>query len=95
MFSKLDFKSAFHQLELEEESRNITVFHDWNRLIKYQKLSMGTKPASGELAKALTPLFQHIPGAHVIQNDVIIAGKIEKNMIKPCMKLCRRCQNLE
>ena len=36
---------------------------------------MGTKPASGELAKAVTPLFQHIPGAHVIQDDVIIAGK--------------------
>ena len=75
VFSKLDFKSAFHQLELEEESRNITVFHAGNRLIKYRKLSMGTKPASGELAKALTPLFQHIPGAHVIQDDVIIAGK--------------------
>ena len=36
---------------------------------------MGTKPASGELAKALTPLLQHIPGAHVIQDDVIIAEK--------------------
>ena len=57
------------------ESRNITVFHAGNCLIKYRKLSMGTKPASGELAKALTPLFQHIPGAHVIQDDVIIAGK--------------------
>ena len=57
VFSKLDFKSAFHQLELEEESGNITVFHAWNRLMKYRKLSMGTKLASGELAKALAPMF--------------------------------------
>ena len=42
--------------------------------MKYRKPSMGNKQASGELAKALTPLFQHIPGAHVIQDDVIIAG---------------------
>ena len=34
VFSKLDFESAFHQLELEEESWNITVFHAGNRLIK-------------------------------------------------------------
>ena len=27
IFSKLDFKSAFYQLELEEESRHLTVFH--------------------------------------------------------------------
>ena len=36
---------------------------------------MGTKLDSGELAKALTPQFQRIPGAHVIQHNVIIAGK--------------------
>ena len=36
---------------------------------------MGTKPASGELATALTSLFENTPGAHVIQDDVIVAGK--------------------
>ena len=82
VFSKLDCKSAFHQLESEEESRNITVFHDGDCLMKYRKLSMGTKPAPGKLAKALTPLFQHTQGTHVIQNDVIIAGKDKIEHVK-------------
>ena len=33
VFSKLDFKSAFHQLELDEESRCLTVFHGNGRLM--------------------------------------------------------------
>ena len=77
-FSKLDFKSAFHQLELDEESKKITVFHAGDRLMRYQKLTMGTKPASGELTKALLPLFQSIPEAHVIHDDLIIAAKTKK-----------------
>ena len=95
VFSKLDFKTASHQLELEEEPGNITVFHAWNRLMKYRKLSMGTEQASGELAKALTPLFQHIPGAHVIQDDVIIARKDKTEHYKALQKLCEWFQNLE
>ncbi len=74
VFSKLDFRSAFHQLEIDEESRYLTVFHgDDGRLMRYCVLTMGSTPASGELAKALRPLLQHIKGVHLIHDDVIIA----------------------
>ena len=36
---------------------------------------MGIKPAQGELNAALTPLFRHIPDAHLIHDDLIIASK--------------------
>ena len=77
-FSKLDFKSAFHQLEIEESSRHLTVFHGNGRLMRYCVLTMGSTPASGELTKALRPLFQHIKEVHVIHDDVIIATTDEK-----------------
>ena len=41
--------------------------------MRYCVLTMGTTPASGELTKALRPLFQHIEEVHVIHDDVIIA----------------------
>jgi hypothetical protein len=79
VFSKCDFKTAFHQLELEPESREITVFHDGNnRLMQYTRLPMGTSPASGELNKALTPLFRDLQGAHVIHDDLILATETEE-----------------
>ena len=75
VFSKLDFKSTFHQLKLSKESRGITVFHGLGKLMRHKTLTMGSCPASGELTKALGPLFQSIPQAHVIHDDLIIAAK--------------------
>ena len=84
IFSKVDFKSAFHQLELELESRYLTVFNDGRggKLNRYTRLTMGTKPASSELNKALIPLFAHIPDVHVIHDDIIIASKSKEEHTK-------------
>lgn len=73
-FSKLDLKAAFHQLKLDKASRALTVFHAAGRLMRYKRLTMGAKPASGELNKALLPLFASIPHCSVIHDDIIIAA---------------------
>ena len=44
-FMKLDFKSASHQIEIDESSRYITVFHAGYKLIPYRKLTVRSKPA--------------------------------------------------
>ena len=74
VFSKMDFKSAFWQLELHPDSRYLTVFHANDKLYRYKRLTMGLKPAQGELNSALQPLFAHIPLAHLIHDDLIIAA---------------------
>ena len=66
VFAKLDRKSAFHQLTLEEESFFATVCHANGRLMRYKKLTMGNLIASGELSKALQPHFTNIKHAHLI-----------------------------
>ena len=71
-FSKLDFKSAFWQLELAPESRYLTVFQIFDQLFRYVVLTMGLKPAQGELNAALTALFAHIQDVHVIHDDVVV-----------------------
>ena len=73
IFSKIDFNSAFHQLKIDEQSRYITVFHAGDRLMRRRKLTTGTTTASGELTRALLPLFKHIPEMHVIHDDALIA----------------------
>ena len=73
IFTKLDFESAFHQLTLAPESRYVTVFHGKGCLMRYKKLTMGNLVASGELNKALQPLFSNIKYAHLIHDDLIVA----------------------
>ena len=73
LFSKLDLKSAFWQLELSPESRRYTVFHANGKLYRYKRLVMGIKSAQGELNAAFQPLFAHLPQVHIIHDDLVIA----------------------
>ena len=92
-YSKMDMRSAFHQLEIEEESRQLTVFHAGHRLMRYKRLTMGTTPASGELNKALRPLFQDEKDVHIIQADIIVAGKTQQEHDETLEKVCRIMQD--
>ena len=69
-FTKLDFKSAFHQIEIDKTLQYIS-FHAEDQLKRFKRLTMASKPASGELTKALLPIFQPYHEAHII-HDVII-----------------------
>ena len=91
-FSKIDFKSAFHQLEIDEDSRPLTVFHANGRLMRYKRLTMGTSPASGELNKALRSLFEDLDHVYVIQDDLIVAGKADEDHDMTLDLVCQRIQ---
>ena len=51
-FSKLDLKWSFHQIELDEQSRDITTFVTHKGLYRYRRLSFGINSAP--------ELYQHI-----------------------------------
>ena len=75
IFSNLDLKTAFHQLDLDQESRPLAVFREGDRLMRYKRLAMGTLPASGELSQRLRPILANIPNATIIQDGIVIATK--------------------
>ena len=45
-FSKLDLSSGYHQLELDEDSRDITTFATHEGLKRYKRLNFGTNSAA-------------------------------------------------
>ena len=71
-FSKLDFKSAFWQLELHPDFRYVIVFHANDKLYQHARLIVGVNPAQGELNAALKPIFANV---YLIHDDLIIATK--------------------
>ena len=87
VFSKLDLKSAFWQLEIQPEARHLTVFHSGGRLYRYKRLVMGLKPSQGELNAALQPLFCDLPEVHVIHDDIIIATPVEASHLSVLIKV--------
>jgi hypothetical protein len=53
----------------------LTVFHANDKLYRYKRLTMGLKPSQGELNAALFPVLAHIPNAHLIHDDLIVAAR--------------------
>ena len=73
-FSKLDLSQAYHQLELEEQSRYITTFSTLLGLYRYTRLNYGTNAAAEMLQYTLQTALQGLTGFKNIADDIIIFG---------------------
>ena len=67
-FSKLDLTAAYHQLQLDEQSRYITTFTTYKGLFQYKRLNFGTSSATE---------INGISGCRNISDDLIIFGKTQ------------------
>ncbi len=74
VFSKIDFRSGYHQLMLDDESRYITTFSTHKELYRYKQLNFGISSTSEIFQKAISDLITDIDGAENISDDCIIGG---------------------
>ena len=72
VFSKLDLAQAFHQVELESDSRYITTFATNNGLYRYKRLFFGVNSAPETYQRIIQQVIQDIPGCKNIIDDIII-----------------------
>ena len=72
VFSKLDLSSAYHQLELDEDSRYITTFTTHVGLRRYKRLLFGVNAASEIFQNAIADLLSDIPGVKNVSDDIIV-----------------------
>ena len=77
-FSKLDLNSAYHQTELDSESRDITTFATHKGLYRYKRLMFGVSCAPEMYQKILQQVLQECEGAHNILDDIIVHGETEE-----------------
>lgn len=74
IFSKLDIKWAFHQLELSEESRSITTFVTHKGLYRYKRLMFGISCAPEMYQRVIQQALQGCEGVRNIFDDIIVHG---------------------
>lgn len=72
IFSKLDLKWGYHQLELTPDSREITTFAVHNGLYRYKRLLFGVSSASEQYQHEIANALAGIEGVENISDDVII-----------------------
>ncbi len=74
VFSKLDLKWGFHQVELEEDSRDITTFCTHQGLFRYKRLMFGISSAPEKYQNVIQNLIRGCKGAANIADDIIVWG---------------------
>lgn len=78
VFSKLDLNSGYHQLELDEESRNITTFSTHVGLRRYKRLNFGVTSAAEIFQNHIAELLTDISGSLNTSDDILIYGKSQE-----------------
>ena len=74
VFSKLDLRWGYHQLELTPESREITMFATHAGLYRYKRLLFGVNSASEQYQYEISTALAGIAGADNISDDIIVHG---------------------
>lgn len=75
VFSKLDIKDAFHQIELAESSRFITTFITKRGLMRYTRLMFGINNAPELFQKTMDKILAGCKGVLVYLDDILVHGK--------------------
>ena len=78
VFSKLDMNMGFHQIELEEASRDITIFSAGDSLFRYKRLSFGVNSAPEQYQNIARQTIAGCPGATNIADDTVVHGKNQR-----------------
>uniref|UniRef100_A0AAQ4Q6X4 Gypsy retrotransposon integrase-like protein 1 n=1 Tax=Gasterosteus aculeatus aculeatus TaxID=481459 RepID=A0AAQ4Q6X4_GASAC len=74
VFSKLDLRAGYHQLELHPDSRYITTFTTHIGLRRYKRLSFGISSAAEVFQNAICQTLQGLSGVKNLSDDIIVYG---------------------
>ncbi|CAC5416418.1 unnamed protein product [Mytilus coruscus] len=78
IFSKIDLRSGYHQLELDEPSRYITTFSTHIGLFRYKRLNFDISSASEIFQETIRSVIQNVQNTTNISDDIIIYGKSQE-----------------
>ena len=92
VFSKLDLRYGFHQVELHADSRDITTFVTHDGLFRYKRLSFGVNAAPEKYQHIISQVIADIKGVVNIADDLIVHGKTVVEHDQSLRKLLARLE---
>lgn len=77
-FSKLDLASAYHQVELSEDSRALTTFATHEGLFQFRRVCFGLASAPAAFQRMMEEILKGCKGVLLYIDDIIVFGKNKK-----------------
>jgi len=75
VFSKLDLKAGYKQLELAENCRYITTFSAGGHLYRYKRLVFGINSSAEIFQHVISQVLSDIDGVRNISDDILVYGR--------------------
>nr|CAI5851190.1 unnamed protein product [Callosobruchus analis] len=90
IFSVIDMKEGFWQLQLDDYSADLCVFNSPFGRFRFNRLPFGISSAPEIFQKKIFEIFGDIPGVQVYFDDIIIFGKDENSHDKALVEVLDR-----
>ena len=94
VFSRVDLRMGYHQLELEPESREITTFVTHTGLYRYKRLFFEVNSATEQYQYEIQTAITALQGVQNISDDIIIYGQNQAKhnaRLQALMQRLREC----
>ena len=91
-FTKLDLSQAYHQLELDPQSRAFTTISTNKGLFEYVRLPFGIHSAVSIFQRTMEAILSDIPGCIVYVDDILVSGKNDAEHLENLERVLNRLQ---
>jgi hypothetical protein len=91
-FTKLDLRTAYHQVELDEKSRVLTTINTTKGLFQYTRVPYGVSTAPTLFQRIMENLLKDIPGVSVAMDDIAVTGKNQSEHMRNLREVLRRLE---
>ena len=82
MFSKIDLKDAYLQMEVDDSTKELLTINTHKGLFRYTRLAYGTASAPAIFQRTIEQVMSGVPGTQVILDDMIVTGKTDQEHLE-------------
>ena len=93
IFSKLDLRHAYLQIELDEESKKFTTINIHKGLFQCNRLPFGIASAPSIFQRAMDSLVQGLPRVSAYLDDILVSGVDEEDHLNNLDKVLQRLES--
>lgn len=94
VFSRVDLKQAYNQLEIDENSRYITTFATHLGLYRYKRLFFGVNSAAEVFQKTISQALRDLEGVTNYSDDIVCFGASAEEHARNLTRLLERLRAL-
>mgnify|MGYP002804730420 CR=1 FL=1 len=92
-FTKLDLSQAYHQLELNSESRKFTTINSPYELYQYKRLVYGINSAVSIFQRTIENVLKGLPGCCVRKDDILVTGETDAIHLENLLRVLQKLQD--